>query len=90
MKRLLKADSPPSEIHTVDDNNDKKNNKYDFTYVDIVNILREISELRTHDISIVKTKSGLQLLVGNSTYEFLDSNNTDKSYPPRRLRKLET
>ena len=89
MKKLLRADSPPSEVYTVDDDNtDEKNNKYDFTYFDLVNILREIEELRTHDISIVKTKSGLQLLIGNSAYEFLDPNN--KSYPPRRLRKLET
>ena len=86
MKRLVKAVSPPSEITTADETKDQ--NKYEFNSVDLVNILQQIEELHNYKISIVKTKHGLQLLVGNSAYEFLAPNN--KSYPPRRLRKLET
>ena len=86
MKRLLKADTPPTEITKADESKDQ--HKYDFNAVDLVDILQQIEELHYHKISIVKTESGLQLLIGNTAYEFLDPNN--KSYPPRRLRKLES
>jgi hypothetical protein len=84
MKRLLKATSPPSEVQIKDTGKSKNH----FTVIDLVDILTQIEELHSHKISIANTKNGLQLLVGNSTYEFLAPNN--KSYPPRRLRKLET
>jgi hypothetical protein len=83
MKRLLKAVSPPSEIETAD-----KDNKYDFTYVDLVDILRQIEELKNYNVAVRMEEGMLQLAVGDSIYEI--SEVKSKRYPRRRLRKLET
>jgi hypothetical protein len=86
MKKLLKANSPPSEIDTAD--KDEKKSKHDFTYTDLVDILRQIEELKNYNIAIRIEEGMLQLAISDAVYEISEAK--DKRYPRRRLRKLDT
>lgn len=84
MKRLLKADSPPTEITT----DKEKNTKNKFTYIDVVDILNQIEELSDYNVAMKIEDGSLLLAVGDSVYEI--SKVREERYPQRKLTKLET
>ena len=95
MKILIRQKTVPSKVHFADsdnsndtNNSDTDKNKNVFNYVDLVNILEQINELSDFNIGISTHDSILRLTVGDSVYEISDR--TNKQYPRRRLRKLET
>jgi len=86
MKRLLKSTNPPSEAHHSDKK--KSSGKYDFTFIDLVDILKQLEEIKTVEISAKVEDGLLYLKLGDNIYEV--SEIRDRHYPRRRLRKLET
>jgi len=88
MKKLLKkSTTAPTEIHTSDENKKSDKIKCEFTFIDIVDILQQLEELKNYNIAIKVDDGRLLLAVGDVVYEI--SEKRSQRYPARSLRKLE-
>lgn len=88
MKKLLRATQPPTEVETVGEKNPPKKGKYDFSYIDLIDILRQFEEMKNYNIAARIEEGMLQIAVGDSVYEV--SEIKEGRYPRRRLHKLDT
>jgi len=84
MKKLLKQSA--RQLDEAYGENSKVKTETDLTYLDLVNVLEQLEELKKFNIA-VKTDDGiLKLIVGDSVYEIKKAKD---QYPQVRLHKLD-
>jgi len=81
IKRLLK------NVTASTGNSADSNNKFDFSFTDLADILNQLDELK-QNVAVKNDEGKLLLAVGDSIYEITDPNS--HRYPRRRLNKRET
>jgi len=88
MKVLVKQSANQVTIPSEPQAAKRTENKNAFTHYCIVDILNQLEELSDYNIAIKKDDGRCLLTVGDVVYEI--SEIISKSYPRRRLRKLDT
>jgi len=83
MKRLLISTTPPTKVYNTDKK--KKHTEMVFTVADVVDLLKNLPELRNRNVSAKYNdeNSNLLIKIGDAIYEI-----SSERYPSRRLREV--